>query len=203
MLEQEALNIRNENLTLIDAIEEEQYYKELEKEYVSMNVFYNSSYIDKTDKTLSFGDVFKCGNEYYICITALCDCVNPEKIKNSFFFAKGQKIKPTKVLKSAETGFVSFLDEQTAVQWNPNNNDNDKILSYIKPVCFTIPNNMLSDRKIQAFQLDKTGEKKEFEFHYITTIKQNYAQRIANHTFAYPVRVGVDFVKVTEQNESN
>ena len=31
---------------------------------------------------------------------------------------------------------------------------------------------------------------------YITTLRPNYAQRIANHAFIHPVRVGVDFVSI-------
>lgn len=95
-------------------------------------------------------------------------------------------------MESRETGFVSFLDEKNAVKWTPP--DNNGIVPYIKPICFTIPKNVIVDRKIKAFQLDKTGNRIEFDFQYITTIKQNYAQRIANHAFAYPIRVGVDFV---------
>ena len=126
----------------------------------------------------------------------MCDCIRPnEKINNTFFFAKGKLIKPSKILNIAETGFVSFLDEKNAVIWDSNNGDDGKV-SYIKPICFTIPNSLIEDRKIKAFQLDKTGNRIECDFQYITTIKQNYAQRIANHAFAYPIRVGVDFVKV-------
>lgn len=193
LIEQNTINLRNENLLLVESIEEEDKC-DSKKELIEMNVFYNSTII-KSNKNLSFGDVFKVGdNEYYICITALCDCTFPkEKINNSFFFAKGFSIKPTKVMESAETDFVSFLDEQTAVKWT---SDNNGIVPYIKPICFTIPNNVISGRKIKAFQLDLNGDRKEYDFNYITTIKQSYAQRIANHAFAYPIRVGVDFVKI-------
>lgn len=33
------------------------------------------------------------------------------------------------------------------------------------------------------------------ELMYISTIKQNYAQRIANQAFVHPARVGVNFIK--------
>lgn len=195
LIEQNAVNLRNENLLLVESIEEEDQC-DSKTELIEMNVFYNSTNINP-NKNLSFGDVFKVGdNEYYICITALCDCTFPkEKINNSFFFAKGFSIKPKKVMESAETGFVSFIDEQTAVKWT---SDNNGIVPYIKPICFTIPNNVISGNIIKAFQLDTNGERKEYDFQYVTTIKQNYAQRIANHAFAYPIRVGVDFVKFAE-----
>jgi imidazole glycerol phosphate synthase subunit HisF len=43
--------------------------------------------------------------------------------------------------------------------------------------------------------LKSDGEKDSFKAEYLTTIKSNYTQRIANHAFSYPIRVGVDFVK--------
>ena len=36
-----------------------------------------------------------------------------------------------------------------------------------------------------------------FEIEYITTLRNDYTQRIANHAFGHPARVGVDFVKKT------
>ena len=49
---------------------------------------------------------------------------------------------------------------------------------------------------IELYYLNKEGERKNNRVQYITTIRQNYAQRIANHAFSYPLRVGVDFVKI-------
>lgn len=198
LIEQSASILRNETLSLVDSIEAEEKCNS-NTELVAMNVFYNSTCFN-CNKKLSFGDVFKSGNDYYICITALCDCALPEiKINNSFFFAKGSYIKPSTALKSAETGFVSFLDKNNAVKWDSDNTSDGKV-PYIKPICFTIPNNTIVDGKIIGYLLDKEGNRKELDFQYVTTIKQNYTQRIANHTFAYPVRVGVDFVKIAENN---
>lgn len=197
LVEHNAVSLRNEKLSLVDSIGEEDVC-ESDTELIAMNVFYNSTCLND-NKKLSFGDVFKSDNDYYICITALCDCAFPEdKINNSFFFAKGSYIKPSTALKSAETGFVSFLDEKNAVNWDSDNSNDGKV-SYIKPICFTIPNNTIVDGKMKGYQLDKEGNRKELDFQYVTTIKQNYTQRIANHTFAYPVRVGVDFVKIAEK----
>ena len=198
LVEHNAVSLRNEKLSLVDSIGEEDEC-ESDTELIAMNVFYNSTCLND-NKKLSFGDVFKSDNDYYICITALCDCAFPEdKINNSFFFAKGSHIKPSTALKSAEAGFVSFLDEKNAVNWD-SDNSNTSGVPYIKPICFTIPNNAIVDGKMKGYQLDKEGNRKELDFQYVTTIKQNYTQRIANHTFAYPVRVGVDFVKIAENN---
>ena len=61
---------------------------------------------------------------------------------------------------------------------------------------------MIKDKQLnvqQAIQQDNKWVLQQLSFEYITTIKQNYAQRIANHAFTHPVRVGVDFVKISEK----
>lgn len=196
-IEQNALFIRNKKLSLVDTIEDVEQPDNLQNEMAIMNVFYNSTTI-LNDKELSFGDVFKLDNEYFICITALCDCLRPEKINNSYYFAKGFILKLEEALKIGDTGFVSFLDKNTAVRWDTPSTKNNTSLAYIKPHNFYIPNNKITDKKLEVYNIEKRDEEVKAyqnEWEYITTIKQNYAQRIANQAFTYPVRVGVDFVK--------
>lgn len=196
MLEQEALNLRDEKLTLIDAIEKEGYDDKLKDEYTAMNVFYNSASIHK-DKALSFGDVFRCNNDYYICITALCDCIRPFKRNNRFYFAKGSAKSISEGMKIGDSGFVSFIfdNEYKCVKWNEHETPDEP--TYIIPESYLVPNNMIKDNQLnvqKAIQQDDKWMLQLFSFEYITTIKQNYAQRIANHAFTHPVRVGVDFI---------
>ena len=200
MLEQEALNLRDEKLTLIDAIDNEQYEESLKDEYLSMNVFYNSAHLN-SQKTLSFGDVFKCGNSYYICITALCDCLRPSKRNNKFYFAEGKEVSTSKGMKIGDSGFVSFVFDEhiKCIKWN----DRDEIdePTYIIPETYLVPDNMINENKLNVQKALKQNNEQwvlqNFTFEYITTIKQNYAQRIANHAFTHPVRVGVDFIGKT------
>ena len=196
-IEQIALFIRHKKISLVDAIEDIEKPDNLNDELSTMNVFYNSTTI-LNDKELSFGDVFKQGEEYFICITALCDCLLPEKIENSFFFAKGSIMRQDKALKIGDTGFVSFLDRKTAVRWDCPSTNGDPTLAYIKPFTFFVPDNKIADKKLKVYKIEENeGEVKAYpnEWEYVTTIKQNYAQRIANQAFTYPTRVGVDFVK--------
>jgi hypothetical protein len=76
---------------------------------ISMNIFYNSTKL-KNDNKLNFGDVFKKEGveEYFICITALCDCLRPDKIENSFFFAKGSPIKSDDASKTRRFSFYKL-----------------------------------------------------------------------------------------------
>lgn len=196
-IEQNALFLRHKKLLLVDTIEDVEQPDQLHDELAIMNVFYNSTTI-LNDKELTFGDVFKLGDEYFICITALCDCLRPEKINHSFYFAKGSKLTQGEALKIGDTGFVSFLDKNIAVRWDSPSPKENTPLAYIKPLNFYIPDNKIVDKKLEVYNIEeKEGivEAHRNDWEYITTIKQNYTQRIANQAFTYPTRVGVDFVK--------
>ena len=70
---------------------------------------------------------------------------------------------------------------------------------YIKPLQYKALEGedlINEDGVIKLYYLNKEGVRKVKQVNYITTIRQNYAQRIANHAFSYPLRVGVDFVKL-------
>lgn len=195
MLEQQALNLRDEKLTLVEAIDREPYDEKLQEEYTSMNVFYNSVCLKK-NKPISFGDVFRCDGEYYICITALCDCARPGKRNNSFYFAKGTSITCNDALKIGDGGFISYLNNNEYVKWNLKSSSDEPV--YIVPESLLVPCNLIVDQKIDVEKLvfeNGVSKIKTYVFEYVTTIKQNYTQRIANHAFTHPVRVGIDFVK--------
>lgn len=205
MLEKASLNLRNVPISLLedDFLDvENNGVIPNDNELVAMNIFYNSTKL-KNDNKLNFGDVFKKEGkeEYYICITALCDCLRPEKINNSFFFAKGEPIKSNDALKLGDTAFISYLSKKQIVKWTDVNTliekDHHKFSPvYIKPLQFSVVDTQFNqDREILFNFLKSDGEKDSFKAEYITTIKSNYTQRIANHAFSYPIRVGVDFVK--------
>lgn len=199
IVEQESLTLRPEKLALVEAISAMQYDESLKQEYIAMNVFYNSTYIEG-DKILSFGDVFKFGQHYFICITALCDCVRPEKRGNMFYFAQGESVDVDKALELGDRGFISYIGQNECIKWNTSSRDLDDVSSptYIIPQSYFVADNMIKNGKLTISRFNANELKYEVEdciFEYRTTIKQNYAQRIANHAFTHPVRVGIDFVK--------
>lgn len=155
-----------------------------------LNTFYNGSYINNK-VLLNFGDVFKDNKgNFYLCITPLCDCILHEGKSNigfKYYFVKGQKSNLDKAINLGEKGFISFLDDKTSVIWKQD--------EYIKPFQLYIPNPSIDDNKTTFLDWDEKNEKVEIEIEYIFTIKQNYTQRIVNHAFGHPIRVGVDFVK--------
>jgi hypothetical protein len=184
------------------------------EELASMNVFYNSVKLSIENKKLDFGDVFITEKgEFYLCITALCDCLRPEKTNYIFYFAEGINIPIDSALSLSDSAFISFISEEKAIVWS--NVDNVKAKEgierinelelfrykpvYVKPLSYLVENPQLIDGKIKiirAYQFEKKGGDLEFkDLKYVTTIKPSYAQRITNHAFTHPIRIGIDFVK--------
>lgn len=168
-----------------------------------MNVFYNSFTLNKNGSYINFGDVFKFEEEdkYLICLTPLCDCLRPqEKIKRNYFFAEGEHINLESALKHGDTAFISFLPNGKVVRWTDVPKEESKFVPiYIKPLQYKVLEGkdlINEDGIIELYYLNKEGDRKNKQARYISTIRQNYAQRIANHAFSYPLRVGVDFVKI-------
>lgn len=217
-----------------------------------LNVFYNAVTFKSLNfedaPNLNFGDIFKgLGNDYYLCITALCDCYYPNKIDHNFYFVKGTEFNDIELaLRLGDTAFLSFLPNEKAVYWGDIEkpelkkikeltlsnsaedsaklkNDlalqkglieklvhNQEVLNkflykpfYIKPKVYNVYNNKLVDNKIRIWDITNKFTKEEFDqnlnyfdVEYITTLRTDYAQRIANHAFGHPARVGVDFVKI-------
>lgn len=216
-----------------------------------LNVFYNAVTVKSLNPddipNLNFGDVFKgAGDDYYLCITALCDCYYPNKIEHNFYFVKGTEFNDIELaLRLGDTAFLSFLPNGKAVYWGDierpalkktkelalsNSTDdlkklqnditsqrvfieklvyNQELLNkflykpfYIKPKVYNVQNNKLTDGKMRIWDITNKFTKEEFDqnlnyfdVEYITTLRSDYAQRIANHAFVHPARVGVDFVK--------
>ena len=97
-----------------------------------------------------------------------------------------------------DEGFVSFLPDKNCVRWNINGSKEHTPI-YIVPESYLVPDNIIRKGKLSVFQSMPNKERKPalvpLELMYISTIKQNYAQRIANQAFVHPTRVGVNFIK--------
>lgn len=193
LLENAKLNLTNTSLEMLDDAFLDSFkpiIKNVKNENLALiNCFYNGAKING-DKFLNFGDILIDENKnYYLCITALCDCIirdNKSNISFKYYFVKGQKLKLESAFKKGDGGFISYINEEISINWN-----NDE---YIKPFQLYIPEPEIKSNALTAFDwLDKCPL--SLSLNYVFTLKQNYAQRIANHAFGHPVRVGVDFVK--------
>ncbi|SDX51858.1 response regulator receiver domain [Aequorivita viscosa] len=210
LLEKMNLSLRNTKSALLsDEIFEELYnpaIKAKNEDSHRMNVFYNSFILNKKDSYINFGDVFNFedadkADKYLICLTPLCDCLRPqEKIKRNYFFAEGEHINLEEALKLGDTAFVSFLPNGKVVRWTDAPQEPSKYVPiYVKPLQYKVLDgkDLINENGvIDLYYLNKEGERKSRPVKYITTIRENYCQRIANHAFSYPLRVGVDFVKI-------
>ena len=158
-----------------------------------LNFVYNRLAIKRNaNDEIRFGDIFSLHLDektqiYLLCLTPHCDCLRPGKIKNMFFFVEGMDIGATKGVEKSDGDFISFIEDInkgfTTIDWTNNTND-------CKPFSFYIQNNkMLGEKK--TISINYMGTDKEAV--YLCTLKENYAQRIANKAFSYPLRVGIDF----------
>ena len=143
-----------------------------------------SAYISTTDlsydltKKLWFGDIFKnTKNEYFLCITPHCDCAFPSKIKKNYYFVKGTINNNTQqALENAEQGYSSFITDglnPVCIDWKR------------KPFTSFVKDNTLNSASILYDGCN-------YELQYVTSLKENYTQRISNESFAYGYRVGID-----------
>jgi len=159
-------------------------------EIAKLNIFYNGSYLNSKTK-LGFGDIFVGSDDkYYLCITALCDCVlhnGKSSVDFRYFFVKGFKINLEKGLQKGDGGFISYINADSCISWTNG--------EYVKPIQLYIPCTNFIDKQIEFLDWDSDNNSNKNKITYLFTLKQNYAQRIANHSFAHPIRVGVDFVK--------
>jgi len=204
LIAQAKLNLREEQLAILDndfltAITPK-YPKASSGEIAKINTFYNGSALTE-ERKVNFGDIFHFrDNIYYMCITPLCDCLYPDdNIKNKYFFVKGISFNNIEeAISLGDEAFISYIDELTCISWvwvAPKSDKADKHKPiYVKPNQLYIPDGTIAEGKLKAHDYHK-GAPFEINLTYRFTLRQQYAQRIANHAFSHPLRVGVDYVK--------
>lgn len=143
---------------------------------------------------IAFGDVFCCKDtesglcEYWLCITAKCDCAKPkEKIKNNYIFIGGMYVRDRVALTKAETDYYSFINTLEQDRENP--------------ICIQWCNKINSiyiEQNVVIRGKEIVGNLKGIDKHfvYLGNVKENYAQRMANMAFSNGNRVGVSLAKL-------
>ncbi|WP_175632356.1 response regulator receiver domain [Pedobacter ghigonis] len=204
LIAQAKLNLRDERLTILEtSFLDKVTPKRLSatiNDIAKINTFYNGSSL-REERKVNFGDIFKVGTEeYYMCITPLCDCLYPEdNIKNKYFFVKGISFKNLEeAISLGDEAFISYLDENTCISWAgapPKSSKTDKHKPiYVKPNQLYVAKSIIIGGKLNANDFVK-GKSVNIDMTYCFTLRQQYAQRIANHAFSHPLRIGIDFVK--------
>lgn len=147
------------------------------------------------DKKIRFGDIFEFKIEiktthpegenisyevgYLLSITPHCVCLDSSKVYNNFYFIKSEAIseKLTTALKKVETDHYSFVKNNNkikAIHWG----DCKPFTSYIK------------ENDIENLHTEFMGNLTTLK--YVTTLQENFAQRIANKSFSYGTSIGID-----------
>lgn len=173
-----------------------------------------------------FADVFVITKEgvpsekkYILCVSPHCDCLRPSKIGNRFLFVESTDVMPGntqksldklkgldecnegldekealwkwKIIEDSEKGHISFImegEDVVLVQWKTN-----------APFSIHIPDDLNTGIA--------SGSKKVFidgavwDLNYCSTLKENYAQRMANHALSYANRIGITFAKPVNSKE--
>lgn len=159
-----------------------------DEELQMLNAFYNLDSRKKRVQHIEFGDVFDAGNNsYLLCITAHCDCLQSDNIKNNFFFVKGTKTNLKKATEEGDEGFNSFIDDKLIIEWTN------------KPFTIYVPKNK---NNVEA-PIDISLNGANAGMKHIGKIKENYAQRIANNAFGHAMRVGISFAKKPKSTEGS
>jgi hypothetical protein len=204
MVDQVYFNIKKNDFELLENnLLNKKIKKPTANEIARINTFYNGIQF-KGDRLISFGDIF-CSqsndNEYFLCITALCDCLYPaENIKYNYTFVRGQRFQNVdEAFKLGDESFISYLDEQTCISWIGLNDetviDNYKPV-YVKPIQLHVPT-FIKENNITVHDW-KDGKSRSYKLTYKFSLRSNYTQRIANHAFSHPLRVGIDFLKIVK-----
>lgn len=143
---------------------------------------------------IAFGDVFYCTDaesglcEYWLCITAKCDCARPEeKIRNNYIFIGGRYVRDSVALTQAEIDYYSFINALEPDRENP----------ICIQWCSKI-NSIYIEQNVVIRGKEIVGNLKGVEKHfvYLGNVKENYAQRMANMAFSNGNRVGVSLAKL-------
>lgn len=146
----------------------------------------------KKKHNIDFGDVFvttEGGEEiYWMCVTAKCECLRPEnKIEYNYLFIKGKRMpRAVTALSAAESAYRSFIkneEELVSIEWKP------KLVSvYFKEgdnVAYSV------GAKTQGIYKGIT-----LSYTYLCNVKENYAQRMANASFAEGNKVGITLAQI-------
>jgi hypothetical protein len=170
--------------------------KELLPNLAKLNYYYSVQRIkhNNNPRKVRFGDIFLIGykkiepiptgekNSYLLCITAHCECLYPNKINNCFHFVGGKEIQLKDGLKKGDRGYISYIKPEKGllcIEWE------------ISPFTLYIPSNNNDITKI--IESDFSGN--QLSMKHLTCLNENYAQRIANESFNWANRVGINFAK--------
>lgn len=127
--------------------------------------------------------------EYLMCITQSCDCLNSrKKINNNFAFAIGKIVPLESALDRIQDDHYSIVKDNMAIQW-----ENRFLTIHIPDKGQSFANSL----RCVIIGLNQEGnlESKSVEMSYLGHQKEIYAQRVINGVFSHAMRIGIDLPK--------
>lgn len=184
-------------------------YIDVANDLMKLNAIMNmNSELYNNPHNLTMGDMFsfdivdKAGTtktKYLMCISALCDCAQPKSIDSEtkykrygYSFITGEKlVNPNyENTYNPETRKLSFVWEggdPYYVKW-----DNSIWGGYVPE-----KGNVVQQDKIIKVYFGGKG----YKLKYICSIKDKYAQRLANDSFSWGLRVGTVYAKASQADK--
>ena len=172
----------------------------LKLEYKKLNTFLNvNTWKTKSEHDLTFGDVLQDTKtkDYYMCVSPLCECAvhANETGKQDFFFIQSlpkqsDETEETQMQK-LESGFFSCIKDNMA-------QDGYSIIKWNDKLKFFHFNEIRVKVGPDTEQIVPTVNGIGMALKYVCTISQEYAQRMANQSFASGSRVGVSYATLSK-----
>lgn len=174
--------------------------KKNDQELMKINYYYSINEMTRgSNRKIAFGDIFEMPeNKFLICITPHCQCLRPEKIDYDYLFLFGKLENASTALKAPEEdgnyfSYIKLENEYQAIKWETNK---------LKVLYIPEGQNVLQEKS----PLEIIYRKQDIELKYLCQMKENYAQRLANHAIKQANKVGIVFAKsigISQNNSTN
>ncbi len=160
-----------------------------EEELLKINYYYSVNEMAKDNsRKVAFGDIFyNFDGTYAICITPHCQCLRPQKIDYDYLFLFGKLEETSRsALEKPESdgNYFSYIKrerEYKAIRWD------------IKLKMLYLSDSENTIKKDAAMNAIYHGN--NYQLQYICQMKENYVQRLANHSIKEANKVGIIFAK--------
>ena len=177
-------------------------HEDVAHELTKLNAIMNmNNELTAKEHRLTMGDIFSYddiddkGNinrKYLMCVTALCDCAHPKRVfidkENEYLyysFLIGEI--QDKHIDNPETEYLSYIFEgknACCIKWKKN-----ICGAYVHRDSITVK---------QDETIDVVLGIKNYNLTYVCNIKNKYAQRLANDSFSWGLRVGTVYAKASK-----
>ena len=184
-------------------------------ELVKLNERLNMNHMySKTPHNIDFGDIFispahkddlskyendsakeEHKNIFWLCVSAKCDCLRPDKISYNYLFLRTDNIFTDRAaVKNAESKFCSYVqynEDIISIVWE----------TAVESVYFS-PDQIFLNVSTSPVTITGNNRGRNYDLTYLGNLKENYTQRLANQSFSYNNRVGITLAQIPSEKEA-